>query len=103
MFRWYKHIQNLPEIKAFLLAQNRLLVSDPEQKLAFLEIKKKKKKGEWWSLFLYLLFLITIIVYNITIDQHMTLEYISGNPCILAVNKAWGNVNIEGYRKGLYT
>lgn len=46
LFRWYKHIQNLPEIKAFLLAQNRLLVSDPEQKLAFLEIKKKKKKGE---------------------------------------------------------
>lgn len=46
LFRWYKHIQNLPEIKSFLESQNRLFVSDPDQKLAFLDVKKKKKKGE---------------------------------------------------------
>ena len=45
LFRWHKHIQNLPEIKAFLESQNRILVADPEQKLSFLEVKKKKKKG----------------------------------------------------------
>ena len=41
--RWYKHIQNLPEIRSFLLSENRMLVGDPEQKLTFLEVKKKKK------------------------------------------------------------
>lgn len=44
LFRWYKHVQNLPEVRSFLESQNRLLVSDPEQKLIFLEVKKKKKK-----------------------------------------------------------
>ena len=43
LFRWYKHVQNLPEIKSFLEAENRLLVSDPAMKLSFLEVKKKKK------------------------------------------------------------
>ena len=32
----------------------------------------------------------------------MSLAYIY-NPCSLAVDKAWGNVNIEANRKGLYT
>lgn len=45
LFRWYKHIQNLPEIKAFLIGQNKLLVEDPAPRLTFLEVKKKKK----WS------------------------------------------------------
>ena len=26
LFRWYRHIQNLPEIKSFLISQNCLLV-----------------------------------------------------------------------------
>ena len=44
LFRWYKHVQNLAEIRAFLESQNRILVSDPETKLTFLEAKKKKNK-----------------------------------------------------------
>lgn len=43
LFRWYKHVQNLPEIKNFLEAENRLIVADPAVKLSFLEVKKKKK------------------------------------------------------------
>ena len=43
LFRWYKHIQNIPEIKSFLEAENRLLVSNPAPKISFLEVKKKKK------------------------------------------------------------
>lgn len=33
----------------------------------------------------------------------MTVDYVTNNACILAVNKAWGGVNLEGNRKGLYT
>lgn len=33
----------------------------------------------------------------------MTKAYVFNNPCVLAVNTAWNNVHLEGYRKGLYT
>lgn len=33
----------------------------------------------------------------------MTRAYVLNNPCILAVNQAWNNVNLEAHRKGLYT
>lgn len=35
IFRWYKHIQNLPEIKAFLVKNQRFLIEDPEIKIPF--------------------------------------------------------------------
>jgi hypothetical protein len=44
IFRWYKHIQNLPEIKEFLIKSSRIIVEDPEIKVAFLAEKKKAKK-----------------------------------------------------------
>lgn len=44
LFRWYKHIQNLPEITQFLNANQRILIQDPEIKVAFLAEKKKNKK-----------------------------------------------------------
>jgi len=44
IFRWYKHIQNLPQVKEYLLATSRFIVNDPVAKLAFLSEKKKPKK-----------------------------------------------------------
>ena len=44
LFRWYRHIQNLPEITAFLTNKQRILVEDPEVKVPFLAEKKKAKK-----------------------------------------------------------
>ncbi len=44
LLRWYKHIQNLPEVKEFLNKNQRLIVEDPEIKVAFLADKKKSKK-----------------------------------------------------------
>ena len=47
LFRWFKHIQNLPEITEFLNKTNRLLIKDPELKVSFVEKKKvKKQKAE---------------------------------------------------------
>lgn len=47
LYRWYRHIQNLPEIKEFLNKHQRLLVEDPEIKVPFLA---EKKKGKKWSI-----------------------------------------------------
>ena len=44
LFRWYKHIQNLPQISDFMRAKKRFLVQDPAPKYAFLADKKKGKK-----------------------------------------------------------
>ena len=44
LFRWYKHVQNLPQISDFLKSKNRFLVQDPAPKYAFLAEKKKGKK-----------------------------------------------------------
>lgn len=44
LFRWYKHIQNLPEIKDFLGKKQRFVVEDPEPKVPFVQEKKKNKK-----------------------------------------------------------
>lgn len=44
LFRWYRHIQNLPEVTAFLTNRQRILVEDPEVKVPFLAEKKKSKK-----------------------------------------------------------
>lgn len=44
LFRWYKHIQNLPQVKAYLLKHNRFLIEDPLPKYPFLAEKKKPKK-----------------------------------------------------------
>lgn len=44
LFRWYKHIQNLPQVKEYLTRTNRFLVTDPAPKLPFLAEKKKAKK-----------------------------------------------------------
>ena len=44
LFRWYRHIQSLPEIREFLNKHQRMLVEDPEIKVPFLAEKKKSKK-----------------------------------------------------------
>ena len=44
IFRWYKHIQNLPEIKEFLTKKERYIVNDPVAKIPFLVEKKVKKE-----------------------------------------------------------
>ena len=44
LFRWFKHVQNVPEIREFLVKQNKLLIADPELKVSFVEKKKKGKK-----------------------------------------------------------
>jgi hypothetical protein len=44
LFRWYKHIQNLPQIHDFLTSTKRFLIEDPTPKYAFLAEKKKPKK-----------------------------------------------------------
>lgn len=44
LFRWYKHIQNLPQVKEYLTKNNRFLIQDPISKVAFLAEKKKPKK-----------------------------------------------------------
>jgi hypothetical protein len=44
LFRWYKHIQNLPQIKAYLTESNRFFIQDPVAKVPFLAEKKKAKK-----------------------------------------------------------
>jgi hypothetical protein len=44
LFRWYRHIQNLPEVTTFLTSRQRILVEDPEVKVPFLAEKKKSKK-----------------------------------------------------------
>lgn len=44
LFRWYKHIQNLPQIKGYLTETNRFLIQDPVAKVPFLAEKKKPKK-----------------------------------------------------------
>lgn len=44
MFRWYKHIQNLPQVKEFLVKTQRFLIEDPAPKYPFLAEKKKPKK-----------------------------------------------------------
>lgn len=44
LFRWYKHIQNLPQVKEYLNQTKRFLVTDPTPKLPFLSDKKKQKK-----------------------------------------------------------
>lgn len=46
LFRWYKHIQNLPQISEFIKVNNRFLVQDPAPKYAFLAEKKKSKKDK---------------------------------------------------------
>jgi len=44
LFRWYKHIQNLPQVRQYLTEKNRFLVTDPVVKVPFLNEKKKAKK-----------------------------------------------------------
>ena len=44
LFRWYKHIQNLPQIRDYLTLHKRFLIEDPAPKYAFLAEKKKPKK-----------------------------------------------------------
>ena len=44
IFRWYKHIQNLPEIKEFLIKKERFLVSNPNIQVPFIIEKKQKTK-----------------------------------------------------------
>lgn len=44
IFRWYKHIQNLPQVREYLETTSRFIVTDPVAKLAFLSEKKKPKK-----------------------------------------------------------
>ena len=46
MFRWYKHVQNLPQVQQFLKEKKRFLVQDPQPKYAFLAEKKKSKKDK---------------------------------------------------------
>ena len=46
LFRWYKHIQNLPQVSEFLKSNNRFLVQDPAPKYSFLAEKKKPKKDK---------------------------------------------------------
>jgi hypothetical protein len=46
LFRWYKHIQNLPQVLEFLKKTNRFLLQDPAPKHAFLAEKKKSKKDK---------------------------------------------------------
>ena len=46
LFRWYKHVQNLAEIKEFLEKNQRFLVKDPEVKVPFVQEKKKDKKKD---------------------------------------------------------
>lgn len=36
LFRWYKHIQNLPQIKEYLTKTSRFLIQDPVAKVPFL-------------------------------------------------------------------
>jgi hypothetical protein len=44
LFRWYKHIQSLPQIHEFLTNTKRFLIEDPQTKYGFLSEKKKPKK-----------------------------------------------------------
>lgn len=44
LFRWYKHIQNLPQVKEYLTQSNRFFIQDPVTKVPFLVEKKKPKK-----------------------------------------------------------
>ena len=44
LFRWYKHIQNLPQVKEYLTKTNRFFIVDPVAKVPFLVEKKKPKK-----------------------------------------------------------
>ncbi len=44
LFRWYKHIQNLPQVKDYLNQSNRFFIQDPSAKVPFLVEKKKPKK-----------------------------------------------------------
>lgn len=44
LFRWYKHTQNLPQVRDYLTKTNRFILTDPAPKLAFLPDKKKPKK-----------------------------------------------------------
>jgi hypothetical protein len=44
LFRWYKHVQNLPQVKEYLAHSNRFLLQDPAPKVPFLAEKKKPKK-----------------------------------------------------------
>lgn len=44
LFRWYKHIQNLPQVKDYLTQSNRFFIQDPVTKVLFLVEKKKAKK-----------------------------------------------------------
>ena len=44
VFRWYKHIQNLPQILEYLKASNRFIIQDPQLKIPFLADKKKSKE-----------------------------------------------------------
>ncbi len=44
IFRWYKHIQNLPEFTEYLEKTKRSFVVDPALKFDFLSEGKKNKK-----------------------------------------------------------
>jgi len=46
LFRWYKHVQNLPQINEFLMQSNRFMIQDPAPKYPFLAEKKKPKKDK---------------------------------------------------------
>ena len=44
LFRWYTHIQNLPQIKEYLHKNKRFLLQPPVAKVPFVAEKKKAKK-----------------------------------------------------------
>lgn len=46
LFRWYKHVQNMPQVNDFLKNTNRFMIQDPAPKYPFLAEKKKTNKGK---------------------------------------------------------